>query len=79
MGGWLKSMLYFEWLVGTHINLASYVMVVVFVFTALWAWTFKRDYIFEGAPSQHRWRDIRIWAVILLAVQTVLYVHFGIK
>jgi hypothetical protein len=52
---------------------------VVFVFTALWAWTFKRDYIFEGAPSQHRWRDIRIWAVILLAVQTVLYVHFGIK
>lgn len=78
-GAWLKSMLYFEWLVGSHINLASYVMVAVFVFTAIWAWTFKHDYIMEGAPSQGRWRDLRIWAVILMAAQTILYVHFGIK
>jgi hypothetical protein len=79
MGDWLKSMLYFEWLIGTHINLASYVMVAVFVFTAIWAWTFSYSYIMEDAPTRRRWRDLRIWAVVLLAVQTVLYVHFGIK
>ena len=78
-GAWMKSLLYFEWLAEYHINLASYVMIAAFVFTAIWAWTFRRNYIMAGAPTQRHWRDLRIWAVIMMAVQSALYIYFGIK
>jgi hypothetical protein len=33
----------------------------------------KRSFIFRGAPDQKRWRDLRLWAVIVLLPYVVLY------
>lgn len=39
----------------------------------VWAWTRSKDYVYEGAPDRQSWRDLRIWAAIMIAIQIVLY------
>ena len=36
----------------------------------------RRDYVYQGAPDQARWRDLRIWAGLILIAQSALYLIF---
>lgn len=51
--------------------------VSLFVLAGLWLLTLKREYIFQGAPDQSRWRDLRIWAWLALLPYIALYIFFG--
>lgn len=33
----------------------------------------KRSFVYEGAPDQKTWRDLRIWAAVVMAIQAALY------
>ncbi len=50
--------------------------VSLFVLAGLWLLTLKREYIFQGAPDESRWRDLRIWAWLALIPFIALYVFF---
>ncbi|MCD6339180.1 MAG: hypothetical protein J7M29_07370 [Verrucomicrobia bacterium] len=39
----------------------------------LWAAFLKREAVFRGAPSQARWRDLRLWLPLILLPYLLLY------
>lgn len=65
-----------EWLHGIPLGWARVLAVILFGGTIVWAWFRPREYIFRGAPTQRRWRDLRIWATILMLIQIFLYLRF---
>lgn len=48
----------------------------LFVIVGLWALTLKRDYIYLGAPDRARWRDLRVWTVLVLLPYIIVYLVF---
>jgi len=46
---------------------------IIMVGIAIWAASRPRKYIYEGAPNNARWRDLRIWAVLLMAIQLAIH------
>ena len=48
----------------------------LFILAGLWAMTLKRSYIYLGAPDQAAWRDLRIWAVLVLVPYILIYLWF---
>jgi len=43
---------------------------------AAWAMTMPAAYAFKGAPDQARWRDVRVWAVIVIVLEMIPYIVF---
>ena len=46
------------------------------VVLAAWGFTFKTEYAFQGAEDQARWRDVRVWAALVIACEIVPYLFF---
>lgn len=65
-----------EWLSDLPLYWAKIVGTVFFVCVIIWALTRPKDYVFRGAPDRKLWRDLRLWAVVVLVVQIVLYMRF---
>ena len=65
-----------EWLAGIPLFWGKIVAVIFFVGMSIWAWFRPRQYIYEDSPDEKRWRDLRIWATVLLSIQVVLYAVF---
>lgn len=55
---------------------AKIAAMVIFIAMLAVAWLLPFDFIIQGAPDKKRWRDLRIWATILTALQLVIYVIF---
>jgi len=55
---------------------ANYLSIAGFVFLAVLVWLIPRALIYTEAKDQSRWRDIRIWATVLIAAQLTLYTLF---
>ena len=66
-----------DWLSRIPLYWAVVVAVALFAGIAVWAWFRPASYIYAGAPDRARWRDLRIWATVLMLIQIVLYVIFG--
>lgn len=47
-----------------------------FVGVTVWTWFRPKKYIYEDAPNNKRWRDLRIWVTGLMMVQIFLYWYF---
>lgn len=65
-----------EWLAGLPLVWGKIIAIVAFFGIAIWAWKRPRGFIFQGAPDSARWRDLRLWASILMAIQIVIYLSF---
>ena len=65
-----------DWLYNIPLYWGKVIAVVAFAGMVAWAWRRPRSFIYEGAPDSHRWRDLRIWASALMAIQIVLYLTF---
>lgn len=50
---------------------------IIMVGIAIWAAFRPREYIYEGAPNNARWRDLRIWAALLMAIQIAIHLVWG--
>ncbi len=49
----------------------------LFAAAVLWVWTLKRSFIFRGAPDQAWWRDLRIWATVVVLPYILIYLLLG--
>jgi hypothetical protein len=43
---------------------------------AVWGFTLTREYAFKGAEDKAAWRDVRVWAAVVLALEVVPYLFF---
>ncbi len=65
-----------EWLKSIPLYWGKITAVAAFVGIIIWAWFRPKKYIFQGAPDQRWWRDLRIWTTVLLGLQIVIYLSF---
>ncbi len=50
---------------------------VMFVLIALAVYAVPKRVLMEDAPDQSRWRDVRLWAVLLVLAQLGIYALFS--
>lgn len=55
---------------------ANYISIAGFLFLAILVWAVPKELIYAEAADQAKWRDIRIWASILIVAQLILYLTF---
>jgi len=65
-----------DWLTGLPLWWGKVIAAVFFFGIAVWAWRRPRSYIYSEAPDNHPWRDLRVWASVLMAIQFLLYLTF---
>jgi len=56
---------------------ANYLSILIFLCIFVLVWSIPKKVVFEDAPDQSRWRDIRVWATVLVAVQLFIYAVFN--
>lgn len=62
-----------KWLSGLSIFWGITISIITFIVTGIWAWLRQKDYIFQGSIDAKSWRDLRIWALILMIVMIFVY------
>ena len=65
-----------QWLYSLPLWWAKVVTVVLFGGILVWVWFVPNSFIFRGAPDKKRWRDVRIWATVLMLIQIAIYLQF---
>lgn len=55
---------------------AKIITVIIYFLLAFWILRRPRDFILQGAPNRKGWRDLRLWAFILIGFQIALYLMF---
>jgi len=66
-----------QWLGSLPMSVAVACAVGLFVVAGIWVWTLRTDFIFRGAPDRKWWRDLRIWATIVLVPYIAVYLLLG--
>ena len=62
-----------EWIGGLPSWAGVACAVGLFVLAGLWVLTLKREYVYVGAPDRRRWRDLRLWALLVLLPYIIIY------
>ena len=65
-----------NWLTDLPTSWANTITMLLFGLLLIILWSFPRRFVLRGAPDQSRWRDIRIWATVLVFVQLGIYTVF---
>jgi hypothetical protein len=73
---WLRYVLDFQWTHGMPMGTARALFMVFFLVVALFGVLQSRRYVYAGAESQARWRDLRLWVVVIMALQAGIYLVF---
>ena len=55
---------------------ANYISIAGFLFLGVIVWSIPKKLIYADAKDDARWRDIRIWATVLIIIQLILYLTF---
>ncbi len=66
-----------RWLISLPMSVAQTAVLGLFAVTGVWIWLLKKDYIYLGAPDRAAWRDLRIWATLVLIPYIAVYVILG--
>jgi len=66
----------YEWLAGLPLYWGKVIAVTGFAGMIIWTWLRPKSFIFHDAPDKRRWRDLRIWATVLLLIQIIIYLSF---
>ena len=72
----LRSILNFTWAQDLSMSTVKFCFLTFFMLILIFALYQRRDYVYQGAPDQARWRDLRIWAALILIAQSTLYLIF---
>lgn len=65
------------WLGSLPMSVAMICAIGLYVLAAIWVWTLRKEYILIGAPDRRWWRDLRIWATLLLIPYVSIYLLLG--
>ncbi len=72
----VKWILDFQWTHGFSLTTAHIFFMFFFLLVTVFAIHFKREYVYQGAEDEKPWRDLRIWAAVIMAIQVGLYLKF---
>ena len=56
---------------------ANYISMGIFIFLGCLVWIVPKKAILADQPETDRWRDLRIWAMVLIALQLGIYWVFS--
>jgi len=65
-----------QWIIQLPLYWAKICAAVLFIIIIIVVWSLPRHFIYQGSPDGRKWRDLRIWATILILLQLVLYAIF---
>ncbi len=65
------------WLGSLPMSVAMVCAIGLYLIAIVWVWTLGREFVFRGAPDQKRWRDLRIWATLVVIPYIALYLWLG--
>ena len=66
-----------DFLFGIPLYWGVIIAVTGYVIMIIWTWFRPKEFIMDGAPDRKRWRDLRIWATLTMAVQIAIYLLYG--
>ena len=66
-----------RWLGGLPMWVAVACAVGLYVIALCWVWCLRHEFVFRGAPDQRWWRDLRIWATIVVIPYVAVYLLLG--
>lgn len=66
----------FDWIHALPICAAKVGAVILFGSVIIFTWTLPKEFIYIDAPDRSLWRDLRIWATLLVGFQIVIYFIF---
>lgn len=66
-----------QWLASLPMTVAMASALGLYLIALIWTWTLSKNFVFRGAPDHHRWRDLRIWASLVMLPYVVLYCWLG--
>lgn len=66
-----------NWLGTIPMSVAMACAIGLFLVALLWTWLIKRDFIYRGSPDQAWWRDLRIWATLVVIPYITVYLLLG--
>ena len=65
-----------HWLESVPLYWAKIIGTLFFLSAIAWVLFRPKAYIYRGAPDKKAWRDLRVWAVVILVVQIIIYLGF---
>ena len=69
-------MLNFDWLRWIPLNGARGIILAMYLVILMAIWLLKTEYIFQGAPNQKWWRNLKLWATLAIGSQLFVYAYF---
>ena len=69
----LQSLMEFQWTSSFPLSWIKTCFFLFFFLIFILVIRQKKSFVYEGAPDQAKWRDLRLWAGGILIVQTGLY------
>jgi len=67
-----------QWLLELPLVWAVIITIIGYLGMIVWICSRPQKYIYAGSPDQKKWRDLRLWSVLLMIIQIVIYVMLGI-
>lgn len=65
------------WLGSLPMWVAVACVVALYTAAVIWVWTLRREFVYRGAPDQARWRDLRLWATLIVVPYVAIYLVLG--
>lgn len=71
-------MLNFDWLAGFPTSMAKYIFLGIFILIGVLVLFIPNKYIFEGLKQEeiHWWKNLKIWAILVLTFTFYIYSIF---
>ena len=66
----------FNWIADLSEGWARFLVIMAFILPLIFAFTLKKKYIYQGAPDQKNWRNLKYWVFVIVAVQVAIYIYF---
>lgn len=65
------------WLGNLPMWVAMACAIGLYVVAVIWVWGLRREFVFRGATDNRWWRDLRIWATIVVIPYVAVYLVLG--
>ncbi len=69
-------MLNFDWISHLPLNWARLLVISAFLLPLLFVFTMRHQYVYQGAPDEHWWRNLKLWVLGLVIISISIYTYF---
>ena len=66
-----------QWLATLPMGFAMACALGLYFVAVVWVWTLKKEFVFRGAPDRKSWRDLRVWATLVVIPYVFVYLLLG--